>query len=244
VKSRVDRLLAKGGAGGLRPKEMAELARALNAPVLGPLAKSSATKGSPGATKAKPARKARLRPVRDYVALLKRVPWFAAVGTAEPVGVSSVRDWAEAETYACRQLKWLNFRNAISNRVRRLLDDWAGARGFSDYAADKELSARLDAVELAVKDIIRTRMRQLDRHLSRRPAVISSRFTYHVRWDLNFAGFEFVCQEVFPPLFFLPCLLPWYARGHFPCGWDGAMIKSDWTGNSLADLPRGQLRVF
>jgi hypothetical protein len=51
-------------------------------------------------------------------------------------------------------------------------------------------------------------------------------------------------QDDLPSLFFLSALLPWYARGHFPCGWRGTMIKADWVGESPADLPNGRLRVL
>jgi hypothetical protein len=177
-----------------------------------------------------------LRSVDGYAELLDAVPWFESVGRVADESVAPVKDWKEAQVYICDQRVWLNFRNAISNRHRRLWD--------AAYPNDENARA-LDRVEKLVKDVVRRRkLKQIDKHLRGRQSRPSASFVYHVLWDLNFAGFEYVCQDDVPPLFFLPLLLPWYARGHFPCGWRGTMVKADWPGSSPADLPKGRLRVL
>lgn len=176
------------------------------------------------------------RSVDQYAELLDAVPWFENVGRADDESISPVKDWKEAQVYTCDQLVWLNFRNSISNRHRRF---------WGDVYPKGENAKALEKVEKLVKDVVKRRkLKQIDSHLKGKQKRPSASFVYHVLWDLNFAGFEFVCQDDVKPLFFLPLLLPWYARGHFPCGWRGTMIKAEWHGNSQADLPKGRLRVL
>ena len=100
-------------------------------------------------------------------------------------------------------------------------------------------------VEKLVKGVIKRRkLNLIDKNLSQKYGSPFQSFVFHVQWDLNFAGFEFICQDELKPLFFLPDLLPYYERGHFPCGWHGTMIKQDWAGKSSADFPKGRLRVL
>jgi hypothetical protein len=236
VKARLAQLLAKSKAGTLSPEEIAELAGTLNPPVQGSAARRTAGRAPKGTGRGQPMDRARVESPDEYIALLKDFPWFAHVGSLEGNGVTAVRDGREAEGYVCGQLKWLNFKNAIANRVRCLC---------FDRLPGPQLQRALGQVVKAVKGIIKAnRLAAIDRNLSSKYTSPSGSFVYHVGWDLNFAGFEFVCRGAVPPLFFLPVLLPWYARGHYPCGWDGTMIKSDWAGDSASDLPPGRLRVL
>jgi hypothetical protein len=38
----------------------------------------------------------------------------------------------------------------------------------------------------------------------------------------------------------MPVVEPWYAKGHFPCGWDGDEFSDRWDGV----VKGGQLMVF
>src|SRR5260221_2339875 len=42
-----------------------------------------------------------------------------------------------------------------------------------------------------------------------------------LRWDILGICFEEEFRDVVAPIFFISYLDPWYALGHFPCGWTG-----------------------
>jgi len=178
------------------------------------------------------------RSLDGFVELLADVPWFESVGSVSDASVAPVKDWKEASQYICDQLVWLNFRNAISNRHHELWDK---------VYAKEEHYRRFEGVERHVKKILRRKaVKKIDDHLTakQKKSRPSASFLFHVQWDLNFIGFEYVCQDDSPPLFFLPSLLPVYQGGNFPCGWRGTMIKSRWAGKGPSDLPKGRLRVL
>jgi hypothetical protein len=57
--------------------------------------------------------------------------------------------------------------------------------------------------------------------------------------DLRLICLETHYQDIVKPPFFIPYLDPWYASGHFPCGWDGDEFPEQWDG-----VIRGRLIVF
>lgn len=57
--------------------------------------------------------------------------------------------------------------------------------------------------------------------------------------DLLFICLEAHYQDIVKPPCFIPYLDPWYAAGHFPCGWDGDEFPVQWDG-----VIRGKLIVF
>lgn len=184
-----------------------------------------------------------LKAADEYAELLDGVPWFEAVGTLKDETVSPVKDWAEAEIYLCEQLVWGNFRNSIGNRLHQLTRiAYPGPRQNTTNAA--HLAAVSDVRKVVTEVIRKRKLKRIDEQTKRKQDRPWDSFAFNVMWDLNWAGFELVCQEDVPPLFFLPMVLPWYRRGHFPCGWRGTMIKADWPGNSPRDLPKGRLRVL
>ena len=61
-----------------------------------------------------------------------------------------------------------------------------------------------------------------------------------VSWDIMLICFECEFSDVVKPIFFTDHLDPWYAAGHFPCGWDGKIFPSNWAGV----IPEGKLKVF
>jgi hypothetical protein len=157
--------------------------------------------------------------------------------------VSPIKSWKEAEQHLLG-LKWEKFRNAIGNRWNQLLDEHFRREGYRQYADHEELVSHLDTVTKSVKKVVEKKLKGIDRHLSRKYESVAGSFIYHVIWDCNFAGYEFVCQDLVKPLFQLEVLFPWYQRGHLPCGWDGKLIRGNvWDGDSSKDLPSGKLRV-
>jgi hypothetical protein len=59
-------------------------------------------------------------------------------------------------------------------------------------------------------------------------------------WDIMLICLEHEYRDVTEPFFYIPLLDPWYAAGHFPCGWDGDEFPDDWDGGTRF----GQLMVF
>jgi hypothetical protein len=62
------------------------------------------------------------------------------------------------------------------------------------------------------------------------PQKIAEKIKHKIAWDIMFICLEHEYRDVVNPLFYIPLLDPWYAAGHFPCGWDGAEFPEDWDG--------------
>ncbi len=62
-------------------------------------------------------------------------------------------------------------------------------------------------------------------------------------WDLLCILLEREFEDVTPGSFYLPCLLPIYRAGHFPCGWTGPKLDTDWSSGS-EPLPDGEILLF
>ena len=75
---------------------------------------------------------------------------------------------------------------------------------------------------------------------SRIPKEFISRVKNPIRWDILFMCLEEEYRDLVEPIFFIPHLEPWYAAGHFPCGWDGKEFPSGWDGV----IKSGRLIVF
>ena len=73
-----------------------------------------------------------------------------------------------------------------------------------------------------------------------------------VSWDIMGLCLEIEYSDIVNPIFFIPHLDPWYASGHFPCGWDGDEFAHDFESgdetirfDGWRDLSRhGRLIVF
>jgi hypothetical protein len=63
---------------------------------------------------------------------------------------------------------------------------------------------------------------------------------HHLCWDIMLICFELEYRDMVDPFFSLPLLDPWYAAGHFPCGWDGKEFPAGWDGK----IREGKLIVF
>jgi hypothetical protein len=62
-------------------------------------------------------------------------------------------------------------------------------------------------------------------------------------WDLLGMLLEREFDDVTPPSFFVPILRPIYLAGHFPCGWTGSKLDTDWS-SSVATLPFGEVLIY
>ena len=65
---------------------------------------------------------------------------------------------------------------------------------------------------------------------SRVPENLRANLMDDLCWDIMGICFEEEYRDVVLPLFYIPHLEPWYALGHFPCGWDGEEFPVGWDG--------------
>ena len=65
-------------------------------------------------------------------------------------------------------------------------------------------------------------------------------FKNNLRWDFLSLCMECEYSDIVEPIFSTKYLEPWYASGHFPCGWDGEEFPEAWDGI----IPEGRLMVF
>ncbi len=145
-------------------------------------------------------------------------PWFEHIG--EPIKdprVIAVASWDEAiEPH--RSYVWECLRLQVKNRISIVLNerDWHRAQRWNPMT---------DEVKQVMMPLF-DRIRELGSRLS-----LSENVFYHqVRWDLLGICMETEYADIFPPLFNVPVLAPWYQAGHFPCGWDGPVLDTRWNG--------------
>jgi hypothetical protein len=72
------------------------------------------------------------------------------------------------------------------------------------------------------------------------PKDIISKVAPQVSWDIMLICFENEYADLVQPFFYIPLLEPWYASGHFPCGWQGNEFPDRWDGT----IGAGKLIVF
>lgn len=173
--------------------------------------------------------KAKLENILNY-------PYFASVGQPLPPTVSKVETWPRA-AMTCGFVKWSNVqlqaRNALQARIEaRYSEDTVRHYFWHRFQEWNPLCEELKLVicpfvenlvgKVALSDTDRTKVRD------------------NINWDLLFICLEMHYQDVVKPIFYIPCLDPWYAAGHFPCGWDGDEFPEEWDGI----VRGGQLIVF
>lgn len=64
-----------------------------------------------------------------------------------------------------------------------------------------------------------------------------------ISWDILCILLEREFEDVTQPAFYLPTLFPIYLAGHFPCGWTGPKLDTDWSSGS-APLPTGEVLIY
>jgi hypothetical protein len=154
----------------------------------------------------------------DVLRSMEDWPWFECVG--EPVsdpGVIAVSSWEEAvEPY--RSFVWECLRLQVNNVNYSVVlqRDWHQAQRWNPTVVE---------VKQALKPLL-GRVRALGLRLS----LPEKAFYFQVEWDLIGICMETEYAEICPPLFSVPVLAPWYRGGHFPCGWDGPVLDTDWDG--------------
>jgi hypothetical protein len=157
------------------------------------------------------------------------------VGQPLPPNVSKVQDWYQAAR-KCSLSKWDNCQlqatNALKGRIEaRFPEDRVKNHFWHRLQEWNPLVKELDSILNRFVDSSRVKISLKNENF------INVRNT--VRWDLVSICLETNFQDIVEPVFFLPYLDPWYAAGHFPCGWDGDEFPEQWDG-----VAQGKLIVY
>jgi len=156
-----------------------------------------------------------------------RYPFFQAIGKPLPSSVTPVNSWSVAAKI-CRSHKWetcqLMARNALFDQVQK--KSWNRGQEWG------LLSDELRPLIISFVDGLLSKFPLQDKALKNVRDALS--------WDIMLVCFEQEYRDLVAPFFYIPVVEPWYAAGHFPCGWDGDEFSADWMGGDRF----GQLMVF
>lgn len=154
-------------------------------------------------------------------------PFFRSCGERLPKEVTAVDGWQVA-VKTCNTRKWENCRLMARNALQRFTAQRAWERSEEWNPLADELRPLIDAFvdDLLPKTCV--------------PEQLAGKIRNDVRWDIMLICFEHEYCDVVEPIFYVPYLEPWYAAGHFPCGWDGQEFPAHWDGV----IREGRLVVF
>lgn len=177
----------------------------------------------------KPEVKAKLDSIFNY-------PLFENVGKPLPSNVSRVNTWQQAAK-TCNFVKWNNSqlmaRNAIQRRIQaRYPEDTTNHYFWHRFQEWSPLGDELKPITESFIDTLLLKIPLKDKNLKN--------IKNNLLWDFFFICLECNFADIVKPVFYIPVIEPWYAVGHFPCGWDGDEFSEDWDGV----IEGGQLIVF
>ncbi len=152
---------------------------------------------------------------------LEKADWFANVGTfngiQNPSKVMLLPTWEEAVNQ-CSSIAWENLCLEAANQYRQRLTE----RSREQFSQWNEIVASLKPItEPLVRQKIEAVVREHD---------LPKVFEDTVQWDILHVCMESEYADVFQPGFYASQAY-WYAKGHFPCGWEG-------------EFPNGTLIIF
>ena len=143
-------------------------------------------------------------------------PFFESVGKPLPPTVSSVKNWTQAAK-TCGFVKWNNnqlmARNGLQHAIEKQYPKLGMWERFQEW---NPLCEELRPAILSFVDTLLPKIPVKDKELKN--------IRNSVSWDIMFTCLEIEYNDIVNPIFYIPHLDPWYASGHFPCGWDG-----DWN---------------
>jgi hypothetical protein len=154
-------------------------------------------------------------------------PFFQSVGKPLPSSVTKADSWPAAAR-SCHSSKWENCRRVARNTLQHFTEK----RSWHRSEEWNPLADELRPLILSFVDDLLP------------PIPVSDNGRKNIRgtlsWDIMAICFEHEYKDVVEPLFHIPIVDPWYAAGHFPCGWDGDEFPDGWDGI----IRGGQLMVF
>ncbi len=175
-----------------------------------------------------PVREYRMKPdIKLKLDSIFSYPFFRTVGRPLPSHVSHVDNW-QAAAKSCSSKKWNACHLMARNTLQRLVE--------------KNGRERIQDWNMVIKEIRPIIHTFVDKLIAGLPVTDKSKFDlkHDLSWDFMFICLEYEYRDVVEPLFFIPVVDPWYAAGHFPCGWDGDEFPDGWDGV----VQGGQLIVF
>jgi hypothetical protein len=162
-----------------------------------------------------------------------RYPFFSAVGQQLPSNVGKVENWSQAAK-TCGFLKWKNSKLQARNAIQGAIEDQYPKPGM--WERMQEWNPLVDEIRPhIIEPFVETLLSKIPLEKQHLEGV-----RYALRSDLMLICLEAHYQDIVKPIFFTPYLDPWYAAGHFPCGWDGDEFPEQWDGV----VRGGQLIVF
>ncbi len=177
----------------------------------------------------KPEVKAKLDAVFNY-------PFFQSVGNFLPPTVTPLKNWSAASKM-CRSYKWetcqLMARNALQTQIEaRYPEDTVNHYFWHRFEEWNPIVEEIRPLVHSFVDGLLPKFPLQDKALKNVRDDLS--------WDIMFICLEFEYRDIVKPIFYIPVVEPWYAKGHFPCGWDGDEFPSRWDGV----VKGGQLMVY
>jgi hypothetical protein len=165
-----------------------------------------------------------------------KYPFFSSVGQLLPSTVSRVDTWPQAVN-TCGFLKWENNRLAARNTLQEKIQARFQEDTVNHYFWHRlqEWNPLIHEVQAIVDPFIHSLVQKIplkDKNLQK--------LKDNIVGDIKLILLEIHFQDIVKPIFYLPHLDPWYAAGHFPCGWDGDEFPEQWDGV----IRGGQLIVF
>jgi hypothetical protein len=154
-------------------------------------------------------------------------PFFECVGQALPSTVTPVTTWAAAMKHRNSQ-KWENCRLMARNALDGLVEQKSWERSQEWNPLVTEIRPTINAF---VERVLPKWSVPKDFH---------SKLKDGLCWDILAMCLEQHYRDLIEPPFYIAYLQPWYASGHFPCGWDGPEFPAGWDGV----VRRGRLIVF
>ena len=162
-------------------------------------------------------------------------PMFRSVGGPLPARVKMAGTWSAAMKHAT-STKWEHRRLDARNILQQLLE--YSERDTPDKAEQLRRWGRRDAWgklgdELApIIDSFLTTMIPG----SSVPPQWAAAIKVELSWYIFFICIEEEYSDLVEPPFYLPFLDPWYASGHFPCGWEGKPTPEHWAEKEIPYL--------
>jgi|GEM_PF-1263285 len=163
-------------------------------------------------------------------------PFFENVGKPLPSTVTPSKSWTAAAKM-CRSWKWetcqLMARNALQGKIQARYPEDTVNHYF--WHRCEEWNPLVVEVEPLVHSFV-------DGLLQKFPmqGTALKNVRDDISWDILVICLEFEFRDIVDPFFYIPVVEPWYAKGHFPCGWDGDEFPEAWDGI----VTGGQLIVF
>jgi hypothetical protein len=172
-----------------------------------------------------------MRPTtQSLLVQLQTAPLLLQIGQPHTLAHRSVASWSEA-LELCHSASWdalqLMTKNRLAEVVNRL--NWDRCQEWNGVCA----ALRPEIAKIVQASIERTH--QTNGETTDLQGTMS--------WDILGILLEREFDDLTPPVFYLPVLLPIYEAGHLPCGWTGPKVDTGWSAGS-APLPVGEVLIY